>query len=191
MDFVFKVIVAVIGGVWAYETFWQQREQNERLTKLQIDAQYSSARSQREIAETQIVAGLIPLLKCDAPKQQRSFALELLRKMDSGYADAIMLSAAACQKLTKNGMANSIQEVAGNQSRRSTLDHLRVARQLQGVELFRDAAREYSEAYQIGTRLKVDIDLEKASKGLAALESKNYYEAAEWFRLAFQKVFTS
>jgi len=190
MDFTFKVVVAAIGGVWAYKTFWQLQEQNERLAKLQVEAQYSTARSQRGVAEAQIVGGLIPLLKCDAPKQQRAFAVELLRKMDSPHAETILQSAATCPE-SKNTIANSIQEVTGNVQRRSMLDHLRVARQLQGLELFRDAAREYGEAYQTGSRLKADIDPEKARKGLAALETKNYYEAAEWFRLAFQNISTS
>jgi hypothetical protein len=191
MDFVFKVTVAIIGGVWAYKTFWQQREQNERLAKLQVNAQYSSASSQREVAEAQIVAGLIPLLRCEAPKQQRGFATELLGKMDSRYADAILLSAASCPESTKDAITYSVQEVTRNESRRSMAYHLRVARQLQSLELFRDAVREYGEAYQIGSRLKMEIDDEKARKGIAASESNNYYEAAEWFRLAFQKITTS
>ena len=190
MDFAFKVVVAIIGGVWAYKTFWQQREQNERLAKLQVDAQYSSARSQRGVAEAQIVGGLIPLLKCEAPKQQRAFAVELLRKMDSAYAEAILQSAATCPE-SKNAIANSIHEVTVNELRRNMLDHLRIARQLQGLELFRDAAREYGEAYQNALRLNADIDSEKARQGLAALETKDYYEAAGWFRLAFQKISTS
>jgi len=178
-----KVIVASIGAIWAYNTYWQQREQSEKLVNLQVAAQYSSERSQRESADAEIVAGLIPFMKCEAPKEQRGFAIELLRKMDSRYADEILLSAAHCEEPTTGVVTHSVQQVTQNELKRSMLDHLRVGRRLQSLELFRDAAREYSEAYQIGSRVKVGIDEEKARKGIAAVQSKNYYEAAEWFRL--------
>jgi len=121
-------------------------------------------------------------MKCEAPKEQRGFAIELLRKMDSRYADEILLSAAHCEEPTTGVVTHSVQQVTQNELKRSMLDHLRVGRRLQSLELFRDAAREYSEAYQIGSRVKVGIDEEKARKGIAAVQSKNYYEAAEWFR---------
>ena len=191
-DFLFKVIVAVIGGVWAGGTFLQQREQNERIVKLQVEAQYAASRSQREIAEVQIVAGIIPLMKCEAPKRQRAFATELLQKMDSRYADAVLLSTGSCPE-SVTSLLHSTQEVARKESRRTMLEHLRIAGQLLDLGLFRDATLEYNNAYQVATGLKgqeEQIDESAARKGLDALASKNFEESAQWFHAAFQKVAT-
>jgi hypothetical protein len=191
-DFAWKVCIAIAAAVWAVSSFYQKNANDERLLNRQIQNQNRVADSQKELAEEQLAAGLLPRFKCDAStlKTLDFFFLESV-----SFKQAINISNAVA-KCTQNpkgrieATQNSVQNQL-NELDQQFLSQLSIARQYRSVGLQNQAALEYSKAYdELPQARRNSLDESIALKARQALENRDFPAASDLFEQFFGPIGT-
>jgi len=158
-EIVFKAVVGLVVvpllSLWivqyhANKTLERQLQAQAKTLEQQLQSQAEQSRSQRQMAEAQLAAGLIPTIT-SAREAERNLALTVLSSVAPGLAGPLsaMLIEKAQTPAQKNFARDINRRSVQNEMEREFAAHLENAKQYRSFGLDAQAYREYLVAFRV------------------------------------------
>jgi hypothetical protein len=203
-DVAVKVVITIIGSWFAISSFYQKKASDEKLFQIQqannfkilqhqIDSQTDTYKDQKQTAEKQLTASLMPWFKCDAATL-RTVPFLYLRRASPSQATDVSNAIADCtqdpvvrQKAEELSIQSSLQELDQQFYRQ-----LNIARRYRNYGLQQSAAEEYQKAYnELPKRPRSGLDDFVAAKARKAFDNGDFQSASDLFEQLFARIGTA
>jgi hypothetical protein len=204
VDILVKIIITIVGSWFAINSFYEKKASDEKLFETQqannfkllqhqIDSQTDTYRDQKQTAEKQLTASLMPWFKCDAATF-RTVPFLYLRRASPSQATDLSNAIADCtqspevrQKAEELSIQSSLQELE-----QQFLKQLNLARRYRNYGLQQTACEEYKKAYnELPKPRRPRLDESVAAKAREACDNKDYQTASDLFEQFFAGIGTS